>query len=74
MWSTKGRWQAAGDSLARFIRSSKLFGLFPEDYHDTSIHAIRQQFITDSLNKGARMDAALWAKADIMLTDAFCGW
>ncbi|HMT72818.1 MAG TPA: L,D-transpeptidase family protein [Chitinophagaceae bacterium] len=71
LWSTKGQWQPAGDSLAAFIRSSRLYGLFPDDYHDTSIHNIRQQFAADSINKGVRKDAALWAKADIMLTDAF---
>lgn len=71
LWSNKGLWQPAGDSLASFIRNSKLYGLFPDDYHDTSIHVIRQQFFADSLNKGDRKDAALWAKADVMLTDAF---
>ncbi len=70
-WCKQEAWLPAGDSLFNFIESSRLWGLFPEDYHVTSLKEIRQRFLADSLTKGDRKNAALWAKADVMLTDAF---
>ncbi len=70
-WSSKESWSAAGDSMYHFIENAQLYGLFPEDYHADAIRLIRNRFIADSLGKNDRMDAAIWAKADIMLTDAF---
>lgn len=71
LWCQKEEWLPTGDSLFSFIESSQLFGLFPEDYHIEQLKDIRQKFFIDSLAKGDRKDAALWSKADIMLTDAF---
>ena len=71
LWFKKEEWLPAGDSLFSFIESSQLYGLFPEDYHVSQLKNIRQKFFADSLAKGDRKDAALWSKADIMLTDAF---
>jgi L,D-transpeptidase YcbB len=71
IWCKKEQWLATGDSLFSFMQRSKLFGLFPEDYHAKVIEQIRDRFIADSLGKGDRKDAALWSKADIMLTDGF---
>jgi L,D-transpeptidase YcbB len=70
-WFNKEQWLPAGDSLFHFIETAQLNGLFPEDYHAKELTTIRQQFFADSLSKGDRKDASLWAKADIMLTDAF---
>jgi L,D-transpeptidase YcbB len=70
-WSAKETWNLKGDSLARFIENSRLFGLFPEDYHYRELMVIRKQFVNDSLSRGDRLDAALWAKADILFTDGF---
>ncbi len=71
IWCNKKQWLPAGDSLYQFIEKSKLFGLFPEDYHIKEISAIRQKFFIDSAATSDRKDAALWANADLMLTDAF---
>jgi murein L,D-transpeptidase YcbB/YkuD len=71
LWFSNEVWLPAGDSLFDLISSSQLFGLFPEDYHFNEIKIIRDQFIADSLSKGVKKDAALWSRADIMLTDAF---
>lgn len=71
IWCSKGEWLPEGDSLIKFIDESQLFGLFPSDYHHLSIKKIREKFDADSLARNDRKDAALWAKADIMLTDAF---
>jgi len=70
-WCDKEQWLPAGDSLFQFIEQSKLFGLFPDDYHAKELKKIRQQFSDDSLAKSARKNAALWSAADVMLTDAF---
>ena len=68
IWSTGDHWQPYGDSLFSFIDSSKYYGLFPEDYHDHSLSFIHRVFLADSLGK---KNAALWARADVLLTDAF---
>jgi murein L,D-transpeptidase YcbB/YkuD len=70
-WCDEEQWLPAGDSLFHFIETAQLCGLFPEDYHVKQLAAIRQQFLRDSFSKNDRKDALLWAKADIMLTDAF---
>lgn len=69
-WCKKEEWLPAGDSLFVFIESSRLFGLFPEDYHLKQLLAIRQKFLKDSGRKNDIRDAVLWSQADIMLTDA----
>ncbi|MGQ0738748.1 MAG: L,D-transpeptidase family protein [Bacteroidota bacterium] len=71
LWSENEIWKPGADSLYQLIENSRLLGLFPEDYHVKEIQAIRQQFTADSLAGGARKDALLWSKADLMLTDAW---
>ncbi|RYY54557.1 MAG: hypothetical protein EOO05_20185 [Chitinophagaceae bacterium] len=71
MWSENAIWKPSTDSLAAFIAASKLFGLFPQDYHSDLIMQIRDRFSKDTTNKTDRKDAALWSRMDIMLTDAF---
>ncbi len=71
LWCKKAEWLPGGDSLFYFIKSSQLFGLFPEDYHLTQLINIRQKFFADSFKKGDRNDAALWSQADILMTDGF---
>jgi murein L,D-transpeptidase YcbB/YkuD len=67
-WSLEKQWTPVADSLFGFIKSSELFGLFPADYHYVQLNSIHHALKTDST---AMKDAALWARADIMLTDAF---
>jgi len=71
VWSKEEKWLPQGDSLFQFIEQSKLFGLFPEDYHFGQLLGLRNKIFADSLSKGDRIDALIWAKADLMLTDAF---
>lgn len=71
IWSKQGQWLPVGDSLFRFIKTSQLFGLFPEDYHLKQLNSIREKIEADSLGIGDRKDAKLWSLSDIMLTDAF---
>lgn len=56
------------DSLYFFIKHSREYGLFPSDYNFKNLTAIRSKLAVDSLS---RKDAALWSKADVILTDAF---
>ncbi|MEP6700540.1 MAG: L,D-transpeptidase family protein [Bacteroidota bacterium] len=71
VWCDKEQWLPLGDSIYQFIEKAQLFGLFPEDYHVKELRTIRQQFSDDSLAKTDRKNATLWAKADIIMTDAF---
>lgn len=68
LWSNKEQWLPLADSLISFIDSSKYFGLFPSDYHRNGLAFIQRIIREDTM---ARKDAALWTRADLMLTDAF---
>src|SRR5579872_6665760 len=70
IWSDKERWLPAADSLLAFIGNSKLYGLFPSDYHYTSLAFIRRVLDEDTM---ARKNAALWTRADLLLTDGLFG-
>lgn len=67
IWSSDGDWISIGDSLNNFIENCRYYGLFPSDYNYRAISGIRQQVANDSLSK---KDAALWSRADLLLTDA----
>ena len=66
-WSRSGKWVALADSTFYFIEHCKEYGLFPSDYHYRSLNGIKNTLLTDTL---AQRDAALWSRADLMLTDA----
>lgn len=67
-WSNEKEWLPMADSLFYFIRNSENYGLFPTDYHFVQLRAMHQALKKDST---AMLDAALWARADVMFTDAF---
>jgi murein L,D-transpeptidase YcbB/YkuD len=67
-WSRKEKWLPLADSLFDFIETSKYYGLYPADYHLQDLAGIRHKISTDTL---AKMDAIIWTKADLMLSDAF---
>ena len=68
VWSEKEQWLPLADSLLQFIDSSKNYGLFPSDYHHNALAFIRRIIGEDTM---ARKNAAIWTRADMMLTDAF---
>lgn len=68
LWCAQENWSATGDALFSFIERSKEYGLFPSDYHFRALNGIRNQIAVDSMS---RKNAALWSRADLMLTDAF---
>lgn len=67
IWSEGDQWKPAGDSLFVAISQAKSYGLFPSDYHHTQLLEIRNKIILDAMS---RKNAALWARADLLLTDA----
>lgn len=67
-WSDKGKWLPPADSLYAFIENCKSYGLFPSDYHYPPLAFIHRVLQEDSM---ARKNAAIWARADLMMTDAF---
>lgn len=68
IWSKEETWKPAADSMFEFIKNSRYYGLYPEDYHYRELDSLRSKIIEDSL---VRMDAITWTKADLMLSDAF---
>ncbi len=68
VWCAQETWLNTGNALFNFIEHSKEYGLFPSDYHYRALSGIRKQIEQDSVS---RKNAALWSRADLMLTDAF---
>ncbi|MBX2922278.1 MAG: L,D-transpeptidase family protein [Chitinophagaceae bacterium] len=66
-WSNEKEWLPVADSLYDFIKNSELYGLFPSDYHFPPLQHMHHALKTDS---AAMMDATMWARADVMFTDA----
>ncbi len=68
VWSDKENWLRQADSLFAFIANSKEYGLFPTDYHYTALQFAQRILSEDTM---ARKNAAIWTRADLLLTDAF---
>jgi len=68
VWSKKEIWNPVADSMFEFIKYSKYYALYPEDYHYRQLDSLRKRIAKDS---SVLMDAIVWTKADLMLTDAF---
>jgi L,D-transpeptidase YcbB len=66
IWSKKEKWEPIADSVFDYISNGALDGLFPKDYHYKNLRNLKNLLTLDSLSK---MDASLWAKADILFTD-----
>lgn len=69
-WSSSQKWLTQGDSLLAFIEKARLYGLFPTDYHSHQLDKIKNSFAADAFKDKATKDAASWARADLMLSDA----
>ncbi len=68
VWSIKEKWRPLADTLFQFITNAETEGLFPNDYHFKNLSSLKNKLDTDSLS---RMNANLWTKADLLLTDGF---
>lgn len=71
LWTGNGNWNANGDSLFALIDSARYYGLFPKDYFSTELKELRNRLIFDTTSKEDKLDAVLWARTDLYLSDAF---
>ncbi len=71
IWSTNGKWHAGGDSLVSFIQHAQYYGLFPSDYHGDLVSSVIGRFAKDTSGKTDQLDAALWSRVDVAMSDAF---
>lgn len=71
VWSSDEHFLSLADSMMLFIQQARLYGLFPNDYHYPTLKSIAARFAADTAAVGDKRDAALWSKADVLLTDAF---
>jgi len=70
-WSKEKVWLSQGVSMLKFLEHIELYGLFPQDYHADVLKNINDLFHTDSLELHDKKNAVLWARADVLLSDAF---
>jgi murein L,D-transpeptidase YcbB/YkuD len=68
IWQRQERSTPEGNSFINLIQNSRLWGLFPNDYHYNMLAFIDRAFALDT---NAARNAALWARKDLLLTDAF---
>jgi len=68
IWLRNEKTTPEGVSFINLIQNSRIWGLFPNDYHYYLLAFIDRAFALDS---NAARNAALWARKDILLTDAF---
>jgi L,D-transpeptidase YcbB len=68
IWLRNEKTTPEGVSFINLIQNSRLWGLFPNDYHYYILAFIDRAFVLDT---NAARNAALWARKDILLTDAF---
>ncbi|HMO60948.1 MAG TPA: L,D-transpeptidase family protein [Ferruginibacter sp.] len=67
VWSHEEERLSIADSVQHFIQQSERFGFFPGDYH---AEQLQQLFLTADTDSAERKNAVLWAKKDLLLTDA----
>ena len=67
-WSSKEQWTDNAAKLLGYIDTAAMNGLYKEDYHYTNIKRLKSILETDSVTK---MDAVMWANADVLFSDAF---
>ena len=68
LWSSKEKWKPQAVVFLNYLNNAAADGLYKDDYHFPVIDSLKRSLDADSLK---RMDAVLWAKADLLFTDAF---
>lgn len=68
LWSDTGTWIPAADKMLLYLDNLLEVGLFKEKYHYKAVSLIKNLLDKDSVK---RLDAAVWADADLLFTDAF---
>ena len=67
-WSRNGVANPAVDSMLYMIQHAEEAGLLPSQYHGPALSEAWERINRDT---SERKDAALWAKVDVLMTDAF---
>jgi len=67
-WSDTGKFSPQINQLFSYLDTAIRDGLYKQDYHYSALQKITSDLQHDST---AMKDAVLWARADLMLTDAF---
>ena len=70
IWSSKQEWLPQAALLIKYIENGGLQGLYKEDYHFIKLINIKSVLDIDSIKK---MDAVLWANADLLMSEAYAG-
>lgn len=70
IWSSKQEWLPQAALLVKYIENGGLQGLYKEDYHFVKLINIKSVLDIDSIKK---MDAVLWANADLLMSEAYAG-
>ena len=70
IWSSKQEWLPQAALLVKYIENAGLQGLYKEDYHFIKLINIKSVLDIDSIKK---MDAVLWANADLLMSEAYAG-
>lgn len=70
MWSSKENWLEPAALLIKYIDNAAMQGLYKEDYHFNKLQKIKSILDTDSIK---RMDAVMWANADVLMSEAYAG-
>jgi murein L,D-transpeptidase YcbB/YkuD len=73
IWTHNGSYLAQADSLFSFINNAKYYGLFPQDYYQQQLTELHSKLAGDSVSNANKLDASLWAEADMLFTSAFAG-
>lgn len=68
IWSDTGVWKPFAVDLMNYLDTIELDGLYKKDYHYNGIKNLHSILKKDT---GNTFDSANWAKADLLLTDAF---
>ena len=68
VWSNTEEWNKPADSLTAYLKNAAYDGLFKADYHYDDLISLENTMHNDSVK---RTDAVLWAKAELIFTDAF---
>ena len=68
LWQRLDKTIPEGTAFMNLIQNCRLWGLFPNDYHYNMLSFIERAF---NLDTNAARNAALWARKDLLLTDAF---
>jgi len=69
VWSSKGNFTPAANSLFSFINRSMEWGLFPQDYYFDRLASLRFQLADTSGEKN--LNASTWAYNDLLYSSAF---